>query len=66
MKLFQYAVLLHPTEAEKRGGKETIVLIPITAILARDQNTAMLKAFKSIDPQYSEMYDRIEVAVRPF
>lgn len=66
MKLFQYAVLLHPTEAEKRDGKETRVLVPITAFLARDQQTATLKAFKAIDPQYAEMYDRIEVAVRPF
>ena len=66
MKLFQYAVILHPTEEERKAGGVSIIVIPVTAVLARDQQGAILEAARDIPEEYMDRKDRLEVAVRPF
>lgn len=66
MKLFQCAVLLHPNEQGKKMGHETKILVEPCFILARDQHTAMFKAFNMIPEENRQVLDCIEVAVRPF
>ena len=69
MKLYEYAVLLD--EKEDRDGEvveEAEVVVPVTAVLARDDAQAQLLAARSIPDQYVKdgKLDRLTVVVRPF
>lgn len=66
MKIFQFAVLLHPTDKQQEEGGTTTLIVPVTTILAPDQNGAVLQAGRSIPEVHLDKLDRIEVAVRPF
>ncbi len=69
MKLYEYAVVLD----EKRDKDDDIteeasVVVPVTAVLARDDAQAQLLAARSIPEQYLKngKLDRLTVVVRPF
>ena len=66
MKLFQYAILWHPTEDQADEGVKTKIIVDITTILSKDQSTATMTAFMSIPTDKREELDQIEVVVRPF
>lgn len=66
MKLFQYAVILHPTPKEREDGANSKILVPITTVLAMDVSAATLQAGRAISETDLDKLDRIEVAVRPF
>ncbi len=65
-RIFQYAILLHPTEAELDAGKSTLLLVNPTYLLANDQNSATILAARKIPEEHLDKLDRIEVAVKPF
>ena len=68
MKLYEYAVVL----AEKRDKEgevveEAEVIVPITAVMARDEGQAGLLAARKIPEEYvNGKLDRVQVSVRPF
>lgn len=69
MKLYEYAVVLD----EKRDKDDEItddsrIVVPITAVLARDDAQAQLLAARSIPDEYlhNGKLDRLTVVVRPF
>lgn len=66
-KLFQYAVLWHPTDkdAEDNGTKSKVLVEPKT-ILAADQQTAIMSAAMEIPAEYKDKLDQVEIAIRPF
>ena len=66
MKIFQFAVLLHPTSKEREEGKSSELIVPVTTVVAPDQNGATLQAGRAIPSNYLDKLDRLEVAVRPF
>ncbi len=66
MKLYQYAVILNPTEKEKKDGKEGELLLEVTTVLAKDDATAQIKAARAIPEEHMDKLSRLEVAVRPF
>ena len=66
MKIFQYAVIKHPTEDEKKGGTASKIIVPIASVLAVDQNQAAMLAGRAIPETELPYIDRLEVAVRPF
>lgn len=67
MTLFQYAVILKPSNREIiEGNAKHELLVKPTDILAPDENTVMLQAARAIPEKYSNCLDRIEIAVRPF
>lgn len=66
-KLFQYAILWHPTEKQiKDEGKKSIVLIPLNTILSADQNGAAMAAAMEIPTDKRAELDQIEIVIRPF
>lgn len=65
-KLFQAAVLFHPTEAEAKEGKKTEVLISPKDIVATDEKAAVFQVIREIDQKYADKFDQLEVIVRPF
>jgi hypothetical protein len=66
MKIFEYAVILHPTEDEKKAGQQSQLLVDVKRVLARDQAAAFILASRDIPEEHLEKLDRMEVAVRPF
>lgn len=66
MKLFQFAVIMHPTEKELEDGKQSKIIVPITTVISKDVSGATLQAGRAIPEEYLDKLDRIEVAVRPF
>lgn len=69
LKLFEYAILLHPEESkdpkEKDTGKTTVIKQP-TVILAKDDKQAGMLIAREIPDEYVDKLDQIEVIVRPF
>lgn len=66
-KLFQYAILWHPTEKQiKDEGAKSKVLVEPTSIIAVDQQSALMAASMNIPADKREELDQIEIAMRPF
>jgi hypothetical protein len=66
MKLFQFAVLLHPTDDEKKAGGVSRLVVDVQTVLAHDQNGAVIQAGRAIPPEHMDKLEHLEVAVRPF
>ncbi len=70
--LYQYAVLLRPTDTEREDGAKTKVVVPPSGwILASSEQEVVLLAAKQIPSKMgtiilAECADRLEVVVRPF
>jgi hypothetical protein len=66
-KLFQYAILWHPTEKQvKDEGLKSVVLVEPKTILAANENSAAMAAAIEIPPVKRKELDQIEIALRPF
>ena len=66
MKIYQYAVMLHPTEDDKKAGKTSLIIVPVTTVIAQNDQAAILLAGRAIPEEYLDKLDRSEVAIRPF
>lgn len=66
-RLFEYAVLWHPTEKQvKEEGMKSKMIITPTTIMAADQQAATMAASMSIPVEYKDQLDQVEIAMRPF
>ena len=66
-RLFQYAVILHPTaEEKKKGVRSKLVISPTALFLARNEDEVAMIAARSIPAEFVDAADRLEVAIRPF
>lgn len=66
-KLFQYAVLWHPTEKQtKDDGLKSKIIVQPTTILANDEASASMSCAMQIPAEYKDQLDQIEIALRPF
>jgi len=66
-KLFQYAILWHPTEKQiKDDGLKSKVLVEPKTILAVDQSGAAMAAAMEIPTEKKLELDQIEIVLRPF
>lgn len=66
-KLFQYAILWHPTEKQvKDEGLKSKVLVEPKTILAADQQSAAMAAAMEIPAEKKTELDQIEIVLRPF
>lgn len=64
LKLYQYAILLHPAKDDKKG--KTKLIVEPTTVLAASDNVAQMMAVKSIPEQYADQLEDIDIAIRPF
>lgn len=69
-KIYEYAILYHPMQTKEqrdRGeSRKSIILVPITPILAKDDKEVQVLAARYIPDEYLNRLDQVEVAVRPF
>lgn len=65
LKLFEYAVLLHPElDKDGRAITNTVIITTPTRILAKDEQQAGVLAARAIPEEH--ILDRVEIIVRPF
>ena len=65
--LFQYGIILHPTEEDAKNGKRAIIIKqPGDCVVAKNEQELVLRAAREIPENYLSVLDRVEVAVRPF
>jgi hypothetical protein len=66
-KLFQYAIIWHPTEKQvKDDGAKSKLAKELTTILATDEKAVLMTASMNIPVEYKEQLDQVEIVVRPF
>lgn len=66
LKIFQIAIILHPTEEESKNGLKTTFIQEPIFVLAKDQKAAEMQSLIELDKKYKDRFDRIEIACRPF
>lgn len=67
MELYLVAVILNPTKKQKDddGAVPTVIVQP-TAVMAKDETQAAMKAHRLIPEEHNGKDDRLEVRVLPF
>lgn len=65
-RVFQYLIMWHPTDAQKKEGSKSKIITEPTTILAVDEKSATLSAAISIPDQCKLDLDQLEIVVRPF
>lgn len=65
-KIFEFAIIGHPTEKEANAGKTTEFIVQPDKVLAPDLATANILASRQIPDKWLTKLDRVEIAVRPF
>jgi len=66
MKLFQYAVIYQPDEAERKNGAKPEIVIDLKTVLAESESVVGMMAAREIPDGFKDKLSRMEVAVRPF
>lgn len=65
-KIYQYAILWHPTKEQSEGGSKSKFIVPVTTGLFSDENMATMSAFIAIPEEYRTDLEQLEVVVKPF
>lgn len=66
-KLFQVAILWHPTEKQKKDdGAKSVIVLPPKFILATDAQNALMAGAMEIPADKREQLDQVEVVVKAF
>jgi len=65
-KLFEFAIIAHPTSEEEKAGKTTEIIVKPEVIVAPDDRTANIIASRKIPESHLGRLDRVEIALRPF
>jgi len=66
-KLFQYAIIWHPTEKQvKDDGAKPKLVKSLDTILAADEKSVVMSASMNIPAEYKDQLDQVEIVVRPF
>ncbi len=65
-RLYEYAVIKHPTKEERDKGATSVLLVAPSYVLAVNENAVLIQASLKIPREEMNHADRLEVAVRPF
>lgn len=67
MEVYMVVVVLQPTAKEKHDlGTSAQIVVQPTAVMAKDEATAAMKAFRFVPEEHAGKEDRLEVRVLPF
>ena len=66
MRIFEYAIIVHPNKKQKEQGERCRFVVEPKAILAQDEKQAALLAGREIPEDLLAQLEQVEVAVRPF
>jgi hypothetical protein len=66
-KLFQYAIIFHPTEEEvKKHNTKSKLIKELTTVLEKDEKTVAILASRAIPEEYLDKLDQVEVVIANF
>ena len=65
-RMFQYAILWHPSKEQAKEGQKSKMLVEPRMILGTDDKTIGMKAIKAIPSEYDNQLEQIEVVVQAF
>lgn len=65
-RLFQYALIWHPTREQSKEGKKSLIVLAPTLVLGSDDKSVGMRAIKAIPAEYDNQLDQIEVVIKPF
>lgn len=65
-RIFEYAILLHPTKEESDRGEISKLIKAPTHLLATSDREAAIRAAREVPMELVDKMDRVEVSVRPF
>lgn len=65
-RLYQYAVIWHPSEKQEEDGQKSKLVTDIHTVLVEDEQAATIAGARAIPDEYSNQLDQLEVVVRPF
>ena len=67
MDVFLVCVVLQPTQKQKHDdGAVPMIVVQPQAVMAKDEQQAAMKIFKSVPDEFAGNVDRLEVRVLPF
>lgn len=67
MDLYLVAVILVPTKKQREEGEQQAMLVvQPTAVVAKDEQHATMKAIRLVPDEHANKDDRLEVRVIPF
>jgi hypothetical protein len=67
MELFFVAIILNPTKKQvDEEGSSPVVIVQPTAVLAKNEQQAGMKAARLIPEEHANKEDRLEVRILPF
>lgn len=70
MKLFEFAVIYTPNNTKEQIDAGITappeLIVPITSVLAKDEDQAKMLAARKIPESHMDKLDRVQIAVRPF
>lgn len=65
-RIWQYAILWHPTEKQVEDGKKSELIKDPTTVVANDEKSVAMIAAREVPEEYLTDLDRVEVVCRPF
>jgi len=65
-RLFQYAIIWHPTKDEAKTGTKSLLVQDIKTILATDDRSLLILASREIPSTYLNQLEQIEIVIRSF
>lgn len=67
MDVYMVVVVLVPTPKQLHDdGAVPTIIVPATAVIAKDEQTAAMKAARLVPQEYAEKVDQLEVKIVPF
>lgn len=70
MKIFEYAILFHPTQTKEQAERgecpPSVLVVDVARCVAKDAAQAQIIAARVIPEQYLDKLANVEVAIRPF
>lgn len=64
--LFQYVAIYNPSTKKEEEKQTAKIVVPITSILAKNEQVASMKAVREIPEEYLDRLEQIDIIVRPF
>ncbi|RYC70688.1 hypothetical protein [Spirosoma sordidisoli] len=65
-RLFQIAILFHPSAKDVEAGKQTEIILDPKNVLATNEDHAKTLASREIPEKYLDKLEQVEVVIRPF
>lgn len=67
LDVYLVVVFLTPTQKQiEEEGAAPIIVVQPSAVMAKDENQAAMKAMKKVPDEYADKDNRLEVRVLPF